>query len=394
MQMTWIKALAVLGTVLGSAAVAQPSISYPDFSSVAGLTMNVHAAQSGNLLRVTPAVISQRGSAWLDNPYPVGSAFDMAFGFRVSAPSAGGGDGMAFVVHNDPRLLSAIGNHASAMGYGAFPSSPAGTAIANSLAVEIDTYFNSNAGDLSGNEISIHTNGVGDNGTNESLSIGRVTPAVNMSDGQAHQLRLRYVPGTLEIYLDDFTVPILSVAYDFYLGGTHVLTGAPVSGLSLLSGGNALIGFVASTGGAWENHDVLWWSTRLYETNDPAGSLDVDGVTSGGYAAAALTRSAGQVFAVNSVGAGPYDLGVVSAALVPGGVFQTPGGQLVNLDLSHPSLFFTNGGVAPSLMPHPGAFTLMTSLGMPAVVTGQQVTMDPGHADGFQLSQAPQVTVL
>ena len=157
---------------------------------------------------------------------------------------------------------------------------------------------------------------------------------------------------------------------------------------------HALVGFVASTGGAWENHDVLWWSTRLYETNDPAGSLDVDGVTSAGFLAAALTRSAGQSFAVNSLGTGPYDIGVALAPVIAGGVLQTPAGQLVNLDLADPSLFFLNGGAAAWLQPHPGSFSLNTSAGAPTLISGQQMTADPGHPEGFQLSQAPEVTIL
>lgn len=379
--------------LLGSLACAQP-ISYPDFSSVAGLTTNLNAAQAGNVMRVTPSLISQRGSVWLNNPYPVAGGFDMAFGFQVSNPASGGGDGMAFVIQNDPRLLTAIGNHASAMGYGAFATAPAGTAIANSLAIEIDTYFNSNAGDLSGNEISIHTNGTADNGTSENLSIGRVSPTVNFSDAQPHQMRVRYVPGTLDVFIDDFTTPVLTVPYDFATGGTHVVPGTPIGGLNLLAGGNAIIGFVASTGGAWEDHDLLWWSTATYETDDAAGSLDVDGVVSSGFSPAASTRCTGQTFNLNSTGTGTFEIGVAFAPVVPGGVLQTPGGQIVNLNLSDPSLFYLNGGPVLSLLPHPGAFTLTTALPAPTLASAQQLTTDVGHPDGFQLSQVPELTIV
>ena len=379
---------------LTSAVVGQ--ISYPDFSSIAGLDLNMNAAQSGNVLRVTPSVISQRGSVWTQTPYPVAFGFDMAFQFQITTPAAGGGDGMAFVIHNDPRLTTAIGNHASALGYGAFVSAAPGTAIANSLAIEIDTYSGSFGGfaDSSGNEVSIHTGGTGDNSQSEGLSIGRVTPTANLSDGQPHVMRIRYVPGTLEVYVDDLTTPALSVTYDFATGGTHILPGTPVGGLNLMGGTSALIGFTASTGGAWENHDVLWWSTAVYETNDAAGSLDLDGLQSSGFSAAALSACVGQTSVLNSSGTGAYEVGIAYAPAVPGGVLTTAGGQIVNLNIFDPSLVYLNGGSVLSLAPHPGALSIPVTFPSPLVGSAQQMTMDAGHADGFQLSQVPEVTIV
>ena len=82
------------------------------------------------------------------------------------------------------------------------------------------------------------------------------------------------------------------------------------------------------------------------------------------------------------------------AAVVPGGVFQTPAGQIVNLDLGDPTLFYLNGGPVLAVQPHPGAFTLTTSISSPTIVSGQQMTVDVGHPDGVQLSQAPELTVV
>jgi hypothetical protein len=278
-------------------------INYPNFSSVAGLTLNVNAAQSGSVLRVVPSVLSQRGAAYYSTPVTVENGFDTTFTFQTSAPSGGGADCVAFIVHNDPRGTAAIGNHAGAMGYGAFATSPPGTAIANSLVVEFDTFAGSFNGfsDLSGNEISVHTGGVGDNSQSEGFSLGRVTPATTFSNAAVHTARIHYVPGTLRVYLNNLTTPVLTVPYSFATGGTWVLApGGPVGGLALLPGGQAYVGFVACTGGSFENYDILSWKYEpgmlLNLSYDPlafAISLSDVGGNPGDLCINALTLNAG-----------------------------------------------------------------------------------------------------
>ena len=152
-----------------------------------------------------------------------------------------------------------MGSGGGEMGYGANTTAPSGTAITNSLVLELDTWFSSGEGDLSGNELSLHTNGSGENNNDEQFSLGQIDPGTNLSDGQVHTVRLNYIPGTLEVYLDDLVNPRLSVPYDFGLGGIWV-NGGFTGGIGLLSEGRAYVGFTAGTGGAWENHDVLSWS--------------------------------------------------------------------------------------------------------------------------------------
>lgn len=243
--------------VLALPASAQ-DITFPDFSSTAGLVFNEDATTSGTALRVTSAALSERGTIFWDQPMAVSAGFDTVFEFQFSSPSAGGGDGMTFIIQNDIRGTAAFGNHASQMGYGAFSGAPAGTAISNCLVVEIDTYQGGN--DTSGNEISIHTNGPAECTGDELLSIASTTPATLFnSDGLVHQLRIAYTPGLIDVYLDDLVNPTLSAFYDFGVGGTW-LNMQPVTGLDLIGGTSAYIGFTASNGGAWENHDVLSWN--------------------------------------------------------------------------------------------------------------------------------------
>jgi hypothetical protein len=266
---------ACVAFALAASSFAQ-TISFPDFSSTAGLVLNGNAVQNGSALRLVPSVLSQKGTVWFATPLPVVGGFDTTFTFQTSVPSGGGADGFTFAIHNDPRGTTLLTNHAAALGYGAFATSPAGTAMSNGLVVEFDTFQSSFGGysDLSGNEISVHTGGTGENSHGEGFSIGRVSPAVNFSNAAVHTARVQYVPGTIKVYLDNLTTPVLTAPYTFAGGGTHVLPATPVGGLSLLPGGYAYVGFTASTGGSFENYDLLSW------TYDPSFLLTA--TTSGG----------------------------------------------------------------------------------------------------------------
>ena len=249
--------IGIAGCFAASVAGAQ-NFSYPDFSSTAGLTLNGNAAPSGTALRVSSAVISDKGSAFRTLPVDVAAGFDTTFEFAITAQVSGGADGLAFVIQNDPRGPMALGNHAAVMGYGVFMGGAAGIAIANSIVVELDTYLGASWGDFNDNHISVHTVGTAENSASENFSIGWVVPAINMSNAQVHKLRVRYVPGTLEVYLDDLVNPAISTPYDFSSGGTYV-GGGSVGGLNLVSGTSAFVGFTAAAGGVWENHDILSW---------------------------------------------------------------------------------------------------------------------------------------
>ena len=115
---------------------------------------------------------------------------------------------MTFAIHNDARGAAAVGGGVWALGYGA-NNSPA---LQNSLVIElVDTYQDPFLGDTSANEISVHTNGTGNNSEYESYSIGRTTAPVPVGNGALHTARIHYVPGTLTIYVDDMNNPALVV---------------------------------------------------------------------------------------------------------------------------------------------------------------------------------------
>ncbi|MCC6361148.1 MAG: PEP-CTERM sorting domain-containing protein, partial [Phycisphaerales bacterium] len=131
-------AAATAATVFAAQVGAAVVISYPDFSSVAGLTINGNAAQVGSVLRVTPANFSQAGSAFSTSTVSLasGSSFSTYFQFRFTSPGGAcdgqgcGADGLVFVVQT-------VGNNVGGLGGGIGYQG-----IANSLGIEFDTWNN------------------------------------------------------------------------------------------------------------------------------------------------------------------------------------------------------------------------------------------------------------
>lgn len=149
---------------------------------------------------------------------------------------------MAFVLQN--QGLRAIagrgssGGFALGDGYGR-PDSPG---IPHSVAVFFDTFQNLDGGDPSSNYVAICTNG--NVGTMKwpprRLGVGKKLP-VRLSDGRPHTARISYQPPWMTVHLDGH--PVLRAAVDL----SSVLD----------EKGFAYVGFTASTGNGWQNHDLF-----------------------------------------------------------------------------------------------------------------------------------------
>ena len=191
------------------------------------------ASRTEDGIRLTPAELRGAGAAWFPAPVVVGDGFTADFTFSLSGFLGDGGDGFAFVVQTTGP--NALGDNGGELGYGG---------LERSLAVEFDTHFNNWPGepDPNDNHISVHTNGSAANGADHSLSLGQTTVIPDLSTGQAHAVRIVYLPGNLTVLLDGATV--LEVALDL---------GAELE----LEGGAAYVGFTASTGDTAQNTDLL-----------------------------------------------------------------------------------------------------------------------------------------
>ena len=197
----------------------------------------------GNGIRLTAAQAWSRGAAWTATPRAVRDGFVASVSFSIT--DAGGvsdisgktgADGLAFVIQSESG--SPLGFAGEEQGYGG---------ITRSLAIEFDTW--KNIGDPDGNHISVQSRGVSANSSLHQYSLGFALAPVDLSDGVVHAVRVEYIPGLLNVYLDGALA--LSVAVDLTnIGGVSILDSA----------GNAWLGFTAATGAAYENHDLLSWT--------------------------------------------------------------------------------------------------------------------------------------
>lgn len=379
---------------LAPAAFAQSSFNFADFSNVSTLALNGSSVQVGNALRLTDFAVNQTGCTWHRVEQGVVAGFDTQFDFTITA---GGvlAEGMAFVVQLHPTGSSTIGGGVWGLGYGGGSN---GRAITNSIAVEIDTFRDNFVGDTSDNELSIHTRGTAGNTENESASIARLTPRIRMSDGQQHTLRILYVPGTLEVFLDDLTTPLLSVPYDFGTGG-NLLTGPAVGGLNLPNG-SAFVGFTATTGANNLNErvDIHRWSW--------SSSAGVDGCYEGTVGVAA-GGSPTDVLAINGSTGGFFRTVEVSAfdpfsidVSTPAGVMNAPFVLFATLGIPDGSmpLVLPNGdrfcfrNLAPlrfGVGPAPVSIPIPTGLPFVTALTFQGVLLeDPTNPNAVAITNA------
>jgi hypothetical protein len=235
---------------------------------------------TGGVLRVTTASENQHGAAWYYLPQPLSTGFTTAFQFQLSNTNACSScsfpaDGLALVIQNDPAGTGAIGftGNGQNMSYGNNDVSTAsgpGNAITNSLAIELDTFQNSDYADPNGNHIAIQSCGPNtpsalvpnsadhnylcQNGSPAQLALQSLPAGLSLSDGQTHTITVNYLPpgnctsacNNLSVYMD--STLILQATVDI------------TKQLNLTSNGSAYLGFTAATGASVENNDIISWS--------------------------------------------------------------------------------------------------------------------------------------
>jgi len=235
---------------------------------------------SGGVLRLTTANQNQHGSAWFALQQPLSTGFTTAFQFRISNTQscfncAFPADGLALVIQNDPAGTGAIGytGNGQNMAYGNDDISTAsgpGQAILNSLAVELDTFQNTNYGDPNGNHIAVQSCGPNNsstltpnsadhdyicpNGSAAELALQSLPAGSSLSDGNIHTITVNYLPpGNCTSSCNNFSV---------YFDSTLILQATVnlATQLNLTNGNSAYIGFTAATGASVENNDIVSWT--------------------------------------------------------------------------------------------------------------------------------------
>lgn len=241
--------LACIALALLEAAPASAAIHFADFVNSRDLSLVGNAAVSGKVLRLTTAQDNQAGAAWFHQEQPVAAGFETTFQFQLTKQGGlgRGADGFAFVLQNaGPK---ALGGRGSAGGFAvAAPSYDDRQAgIPWSIAIFFDTHRNHEEGDPSANYIAFCTYGKPHEAHWPAPRLA-FTPKlpVRLKDGKVHSVRILYRPPVLSVFLDDSPSPVLSSVID----------------LSVVMDreGRAWVGFTASTGAGYEDHDILNWS--------------------------------------------------------------------------------------------------------------------------------------
>jgi Legume lectin domain len=231
-------------SLVAAAGAGTTPISYPDFSSVAGLTLNGNAVQSGSALRLAANAPLQHGSAWAQTQIDTTQSFESRFRAVVHDGSFFPADGMTFTIQS--QGLSALGDNGGAHGF----ASSVGAAISPSVALDVSVYPQSSQG--ANEQFAIAANGSLQSPLAKAASpvllYGQPFSAWVDYDAKAH---------TLQVFVGQTTAkpaaPLVSTSVD--------LAGAV--------GPAAYAGFTAGTGGLDADFDVLGWTVENVGDSTP-----------------------------------------------------------------------------------------------------------------------------
>jgi gliding motility-associated-like protein len=233
------------------------SIFCPDFSSTYqnGWQKNNDAVYtSPNILRLTPAIQSQKGSAFWKQKVALSANFSFSFFFTFKI-SGGHADGLAFCIQQADNTAGSVGQ---GIGYGGIAG--------KSMAIEYDTYENA-PGDPNNNHIAFDYNGIlhDENGytlfqnalpyVNATILDGNTGTALALTDGNLKYSWIDYngATGKLEVRISN-------------TGTRPTATTLSIANLNLAANflnSDVFFGFTAATGSEFENHDIY----SAYATN-------------------------------------------------------------------------------------------------------------------------------
>ncbi|MBI5545477.1 MAG: hypothetical protein HY901_16445, partial [Deltaproteobacteria bacterium] len=225
---------------------ARADTCYPGGPLPPNYTLNGDATFSGTHLVITPDLQDQNASVMLNPVFSTAGDLHVKLVLRITTSTGAGADGMALVLHSDPRGVAAIGQPGRGMGYG-LQNSPT-PMITPSVVVEFDTHRNNELGDPSDNHVAITLDGNPDHDAFPSSYRQNLGSGLTLKSNAPVYVWLDYASAShgLSLYLSSTdTKPTAST-----LG---------VSGIDLAArlGASLWLGFTGSTGGAQSKHEVL-----------------------------------------------------------------------------------------------------------------------------------------
>lgn len=250
-----------LVALFGGVAAGNTTVTFNNFSSTAGLTLNGDAtavandgAGDTNVLQLVPTnELFQYGTAFSTTPLQASSGFSTVFQWRMTQPggitdAAGqtGADGLTFTVQN---VSSSAGEAGEGIGYGG---------ISPSVAVKFDTFQNTDLNDPSSNYIGVASNG---DLNNADYPSGQTNVASPFDNGTVWTAWVDYNGSELSIYAADAATSVKPatplLTYNFNI-------------TSILGTSTAFVGFTSAGGDAYENVYLLDWT--YYDFFNPTGT--------------------------------------------------------------------------------------------------------------------------
>jgi hypothetical protein len=221
-----------------------------DFKAVgSNLSLEGSTSIGGDRIRLTKDIPQQTGACWYKTKkIDFTNGFESEFTFLISKddPSQPVGDGFAFVIQ--AQSIQATGGVGDNIGYKQIPYG---------VALEFDTK-DDNEGSRNHINLSFYNPE-----TKNYRKYATVHEIPEITDGKAHFTRIIYRDGKLEVYLDSYLFPVLSVKLD-------------VAEKINSPDHTAWLGFTASTSNLHSYHDLLGWSIKEFAP-EPKGIV-VDSV--------------------------------------------------------------------------------------------------------------------
>jgi len=216
---------------------AQHVFAINDFQATSEKLSLVGSAQYfEDRMRIAPAQLNAQGACWYGaNQISLENGFETEFNFLISGSSSTPGDGFAFIMQN--QSPTAIGGTGDAIGYKGIPYV---------MAIEFDT---KNDGEGSKNHVNLSFYNPD---SKEYRRYATVHEIPEITDGNPHFTKVIYHNGELQVFLDSYIFPVLSVRID-------------IAPKVRAEDGQIWVGFTSATSNATSNHDLLQWTLREFE---------------------------------------------------------------------------------------------------------------------------------
>lgn len=203
----------------------------------------------------------ETGAVWFKQRVRLES-FVTTFTIRSSnnsfVPGSGNPDGIAFVIQN--QHVPTVGPGEGGLGYGDIGDLAGG--IKHSIAVEFDTYQNTELGDPSSNHVAVHTKGATENSADISAMVNPPGAVSNVPTfaGNTNTITVTYRNLTLTVSFPGTQIPSI------------VVPNLNLPQLIGLDRSGAYIGFTSSCAGVCETNEILSWTYNYVSNPDPTQS--------------------------------------------------------------------------------------------------------------------------